>query len=176
MNKTLLLSLNPINYKPILYGIKKYEYRTRFCKEEVTAYLYLSSPIKQVVGILELGKPLLLSSLMGVLEDKTVINRINNYISNYKDSYAIPIKSLRLFKTPITLEEIRQAFKGFMPPQSYYILDNKKELLEYLNKSIMGDYEIINKHDNIYEDNIAVTCNEMKQTKEYKLKDENKLL
>ena len=35
-----------------------YEYRKRFCDEPTTAYLYLSAPVQEVVGIMELGKPI----------------------------------------------------------------------------------------------------------------------
>ena len=54
--KEIFLSFRPEYFKPLLYGIKKYEYRKRFCDEETKAYLYLSGKSRQVVGIMELGK------------------------------------------------------------------------------------------------------------------------
>ena len=38
--KEIFLSFRPEYFKPLLYGIKKYEYRKRFCDEETRAYLY----------------------------------------------------------------------------------------------------------------------------------------
>ena len=56
--KEIFLSFRPEYYKPLLYGIKKYEYRKRFCDEKTKAYLYLSGKVRQVIGIMELGKPI----------------------------------------------------------------------------------------------------------------------
>ena len=56
--KEILLSFKVEYFRPLLYGIKKYEYRKRFCDEETKAYLYLSGKSRQVIGILELGKPI----------------------------------------------------------------------------------------------------------------------
>ena len=54
--KHIFLSFRPEFFRPILYDIKKYEYRKRFCDEPTCAYLYLSSPVKKVIGIMQLGK------------------------------------------------------------------------------------------------------------------------
>ncbi len=35
--KEILLSFKDDYYEPLLYGLKKYEYRKRFCAEEVKA-------------------------------------------------------------------------------------------------------------------------------------------
>ena len=56
--KELFLSFRTEYFKPLLYGVKKYEYRKRFCNEETVAYLYLSGKSRQVVGIMELGVPI----------------------------------------------------------------------------------------------------------------------
>ena len=56
--KEIFLSFRPEYFKPLLYGIKKYEYRKRFCDEETRAYLYLSGKSRQVVGVMELGRPI----------------------------------------------------------------------------------------------------------------------
>lgn len=40
MKKTIFLSFRPEFFRPILYGIKMYEYRKRFCEKPTTAYLY----------------------------------------------------------------------------------------------------------------------------------------
>ena len=40
--KNIFLSFRPEFFRPILYDIKKYEYRKRFCDEPTCAYLYLS--------------------------------------------------------------------------------------------------------------------------------------
>lgn len=54
--KEILLSFHPRAYNPLYDGIKMYEYRRRFCKEEVKAYLYLSGNVRKVVGVMMLGE------------------------------------------------------------------------------------------------------------------------
>lgn len=64
MKKPIFLSFRPEFFRPILYDIKKYEYRKRFCKEPTTAYLYLSAPIQEVIGIMELGVPIMTKDII----------------------------------------------------------------------------------------------------------------
>lgn len=51
----------------------------------------------------------------------------------YNDiGYAIPIKKMMLIEE-VSLKELKNNFSDFVPPQSYYILDKKTELLKFLN-------------------------------------------
>lgn len=72
MKRKIFLSFRPEFFRPILYGIKKYEYRKRFCKESVTAYLYLSTPVKEIIGIIELGQPLIIKEIISDIDKKTL--------------------------------------------------------------------------------------------------------
>lgn len=55
--RTIFLSFTPEPYYvPMKQGLKRFEYRSRFCDEECYAYLYLSSPIQQVVAKIKFGK------------------------------------------------------------------------------------------------------------------------
>ena len=56
--KKLLLSFQPYWVEKIMNGEKIYEYRKRFCNEPVIAYMYVSTPVKAVTGIIHLGKSL----------------------------------------------------------------------------------------------------------------------
>lgn len=51
--KEIFLSFRPEYFKPILYGLKMYEYRKRFCDEETKAYLYLSGKKRIVIGVIK---------------------------------------------------------------------------------------------------------------------------
>ena len=98
--KEIFLSFRPEYFGPLLYGIKKYEYRKRFCDEETIAYLYLSGKSRQVVGIMELGKPIRLDETRdNYLNYPDVLKRVDEYVES-KDINAIPIKSLSLSKNP----------------------------------------------------------------------------
>lgn len=164
--KEIFLSFRPEYFKPILYGMKKYEYRKRFCNEETRAYLYLSGKKKMVIGIMELGVPIRL--------DKTVNNytgdtreRVTNYIAK-RDVCAVPIKSLSLFERPLSLTEIREFIPDFMPPQMYYVLDNNTKLKELMQRQKLKECEFVHKHDKIYYDNLAMSVRDMMAALEFK--------
>lgn len=131
--KKILLSLKPNWYDEIMSGKKIFEYRNRFCKEIVIAYLYVSRPAMEIKGVLELGNRMMLSEWIDLYEyDIDFIKKMKNQQFNHK--YVIPIKSYQK-STAITLEELRYEFNGFMPPQMYYNLDGTK-LLEFIDGNL----------------------------------------
>ena len=165
--KEIFLSFNPKYFKPLLYGLKKYDYRKRFCDEEVIAYLYLSNKSKYVVGVLELGKPIRLDKTRNnYLNYPDTLKRVNEYIST-RDINAIPIKSLSLYEKPISLDEIRDIIPNFMPPQMYYNLDNQPNLRELLMNRPLGKKLFIHNHEDIYYDNLAKSVSELEKEDEY---------
>lgn len=166
--KEIFLSFNPKYFKPLLYGIKKYEYRKRFCFEETKAYLYLSGKVKKVVGIMQLGKPIRLDLTRDdYLNYPDTLKRVDEYIVS-KDINAIPIKSLSLFKKPISLQDIRKEIPDFMPPQMYFILKNHLKLKEILEKQPINERLFYHKHNGIYYDNLAKSVSELEKTDEFK--------
>lgn len=171
--KEIFLSFRPEYFKPLLYGMKKYEYRKRFCEEETKAYLYLSGKSRIVVGIMELGKPIRLDlTRENYLDYKETLKRVDEYIAS-KDINAIPIKSLTLFKNPISLEEIRKEIPGFMPPQMYFVLENHPKLKNLLEKQLLDKKLFVHAHDEIYYDNLAMSVSELEKTEKFKELDSN---
>ena len=173
--KKIFLSFRPEFFRPILYNIKKYEYRKRFCDEPTTAYLYLSSPIKKVVGIMELGKALHMDEIISNYSKES--EGYGRFIKCLEggEKFAIPIESFQLFKNPIAIEKIKQIKNDFSVPQCYLNLQNYKSALDYLESQPRFDIEFYNQHDMIYEDNLAMTCKEMELTDEFILKDKKYL-
>ena len=166
--KQLFLSFKSEYFKPLLYGIKKYEYRKRFCSEESIAYLYLSGKRKEVIGILELGVPIRLDRTRdNYIEYPETLKRVDKYIES-RDINAVPVKSLTLFKNPVSLEQIRSKIPGFMPPQMYYDLSNHSELKKLLQDQELQEVLYINEHKDIYYDNLALSIKELEQTEEFK--------
>lgn len=165
--KEIFLSFRPEYFKPLLYGIKKYEYRKRFCDEETKAYLYLSGKSRQVIGVMELGKPVRLDlTRENYLDYPETLKRVDKYILN-KDINAVPIKSLALFDNPISLDEIRNIIPNFMPPQMYFVLDNHPKLKSLLEKQPLNERLFIHNHDRIYYDNLAMSVSELEKTDEF---------
>ena len=165
--KKIFLSFRPEYFEPLLYGIKKYEYRKRFCDEETIAYLYLSGKSRQVIGIMELGKPIRLDDTRdNYIDYPDTLKRVDEYIES-NDINAIPIKSLSLFKNPLSLEDIRKEIPTFMPPQMYFVLDNHLKLKHLLKQQKVCEKVFYHEHDCIYYDNLAKSVSELKKTDEY---------
>ena len=166
--RELFLSFKDEYFEQLLYGIKKYEYRKRFCNTEVKAYLYLSGKRREVIGIHELGVPIRLDKTREeYINYPETLKRVDKYIES-RNINAVPVKSLSLFKTPITLDELRQKIPNFMPPQMYYDLDNHPKLKEILDKQEINKPLYINDHSKIYYDNLALSIKELKETEEFK--------
>lgn len=90
--KEIFLSFRPEYFKPLLCGIKKYEYRKRFCDEETKTYLYLSGKSRQVIGIMELGRPICLDlTKEDYLNYPETLNRVNQI---YYDNLAMSVSEL----------------------------------------------------------------------------------
>ncbi len=167
--KEIFLSFRPEFFKPLLYGIKKYEYRKRFCDEETRAYLYLSGKSRQVVGIMELGRPIRLDiTRENYLDYPETLKRVDEYILN-RDINAVPIKSLSLFDNPISLDEIRNVIPNFMPPQMYFVLNNHPKLKSLLENQSVGKKLFVHDHDGIYYENLAMSVSELEKTDEFKI-------
>lgn len=165
--KEIFLSFRPEYFAPLLYGIKKYEYRKRFCDEETKAYLYLSGKSRQVVGIMQLGRPIRLDITRDAyLDYPDTLKRVDEYIAS-KDINAVPIKSLALFKKPISLIDIRKEIPDFMPPQMYFLLDNHPKLKKILDSQPVNDKLFFHKHDCIYYDNLAKSVVDLKKTEDF---------
>ncbi len=166
--KEIFLSFKDSYFKPLYYGLKKYEYRNRFCQEETRAYLYLSGKTRKIIGILELGKPIRLDLTRGDYKNyPETLKRVDEYISNGCLN-AVPIKSLSLFKKPISLEDLRKEIPGFMPPQMYYDLKNNPKLSDILKNIPVEKPIFIHNHSKVYYDNLCVSVSELEKSEEFK--------
>lgn len=169
--KKIFLSFRPEFFRPILYGIKKYEYRKRFCKDSVIAYLYLSAPIQELIGIMELGNPIYTDQEIKKHEKNSLVySRLSRCISN-RELFAVPIISLQLYKRPISIKEIKNIDPSFFVPQCYSNIEKYPALFNYLGKQEMYPIEFVNEHDKIYTDNLGMICSEMEQIDEFIRKD-----
>lgn len=130
--RIMILSFSEKWYPQLINGEKIYEHRKRFCDEPVMAYIYLGVPRRQLVAIVELGKREKLSDwLIKYQDDIEAIERIKDYLS--RNQYAMPIKSIQKIE-PIDMRKMEQDIPGFRVPISYMFLDDKPDLLEYIEK------------------------------------------
>lgn len=79
----MLLSFRPDVYEKIKSGVKIFEHRRNFPDEPIMAYMYVSSPVKAITGVVYLGKRHCLSDWMeDYKEDGNAVTRIKEYIEN----------------------------------------------------------------------------------------------
>lgn len=130
----VLLSLLEEPYNQMLSGEKRYEYRTRYLKAPTTAYVYISRTKKKIVAKIEFDTPIIgTAEEIATLAEKEQPGHYDRKMEYFHGgtAYAIPIKKIIPLEE-VSLEELRKVFPDFVVPQSYYILDKKPELLNYL--------------------------------------------
>ena len=131
--RTMLLSFKPEWYNRIKEGSKIFEYRRTFPDEEILAYMYVSSPMKMIVGKIHLGRKIYINTWKEEYkEDEQVCERIDDFLTRH--TYAMPILSFQMTKE-IDLETFRKFNRNFICPQMYYYLENYPELFEFIKKN-----------------------------------------
>ena len=116
--RTMLLSFKPEWYNRIKEGSKIFEYRRTFPDEEILAYMYVSSPMKMIVGKIHLGRKIDINTWKEEYkEDEQVCERIDDFLTRH--TYAMPILSFQMTKE-IDLETLRKFNRNFICPQMYY--------------------------------------------------------
>ena len=152
--RTMLLSFKPSVYEKIKNGVKIFEHRRSFPDEPIKAYMYVSSPICAITGIVYLGKRHNLENWMDEFaEDKEALERINKYLESY--NYAMEIEEFQE-TTKIPLAKVRQDVEGFVAPQMYYYLDGKP-LLEYIENNLeISEVNVKHSFDKIVSTQVCV--------------------
>lgn len=129
----MLLSFKADVFERVKSGEKIYEHRRVFPDEPVKAYLYISTPVKSIVGIMRLDNRVQIESWKKKYSyDEATLSRIDNYLS--KHTVAMEITEFQMTNA-ISLEKLRNDLPGFVVPQMYYYIENT-ELLKYLEKNL----------------------------------------
>ena len=138
----MLLSFRPDVYEKIKSGVKIFEHRRNFPDEPIMAYMYVSSPVKAITGVVYLGKRHCLSDWLEYYkEDSNAVTRIKEYMETYHYRYAMEIDSFQE-TSQISLDDLRENIPGFIAPQMYIYLDGT-ELLEYIESNLkMTDLQV----------------------------------
>lgn len=139
----MLLSFKSDVYKRVLSGEKIYEHRSVFPNELVEAYLYVSSPIKSIVGIMHLDNKIYIETWKEKYSyDLQAVKRIDEYLKHHKVAMEIiDFQNTNM----ISLEQLRKDVPGFVVPQMYYFIDGSP-LHEYLKKNLVPEGKLI-QHD-----------------------------
>lgn len=140
--RKMLLSFRPDVYEKIKSGVKIFEHRRNFPDEPIMEYMYVSSPMKAITGVVYLGKRHCLSDWLEYYkEDSNAVTRIKEYMETYHYRYAMEIDSFQE-TSQISLDDLRENIPGFVAPQMYIYLDGT-ELLEYIESNLkMTDLQV----------------------------------
>lgn len=118
----VLLSIRPCYVERILDGEKKYEFRRRIFRKDVERiYIYSTSPVKRIVGVLRMEK-ILEGTVEMIWEECSSDAGLSReeyfcYFEDKEKAFAIKIKEVQAFDEPIDPYVICE---DFVPPQSFY--------------------------------------------------------
>lgn len=141
--RTILISFKPNVYEKIALGKKIYEYRRSFPEGLIKAYMYVSSPVCAIKGIVYLDNRHSLHKWRQEYSyDTETVKRIDEYLQ--KVNYAAEITKF-VETNEIKLGTLRDELCDFVVPQMYYFVDGKP-LLEFLEKNLQIGKNIIT-HD-----------------------------
>ncbi len=147
MQKIALISIKPKFANQILFGVKKFEYRkTSIDKTTTHIVLYMTAPIKRIVGLVSVKK--VLSGSPNMIWEKTkseagiVRSFYREYFKDTKIAYAIELSEVIPFNHWINPKEI---IHDFRPPQSFKYIDNNffTQILEHSNRTIANRSNLI---------------------------------
>jgi len=132
--RKMLLSFKANVFQRVLSGEKIYEHRRVFPDEPIEAYLYVSAPVKAIVGIMHLEHKTDIETWKEKYAyDNAALIRIDEYLKHHR--YAMEIKDFQN-TNEISLYTLRKELSSFVVPQMYYFIDDT-ELLEYLQKKLV---------------------------------------
>lgn len=139
--RTMLLSLRPDVFEKVISGEKIYEHRKCFPDEPIKAYIYVSSPIKSIRGIMYLSNKTALTDWKKQYNnDPQAVQRIESYINNHHN-FGMEINKFE-DTNAITLATLKTNLSKFVVPQMYYFIDDS-ELLNFLNTNLHPNGVII---------------------------------
>lgn len=140
--KTLLMSLRPEFAKSVLEGKKTIEFRRRFSKkhEGATIVFYITHPVRQFVFMATVSKVdhHKKEHLWNNYEEPGGVSQtvFDRYFTGTSSGYAIHLSNVRRIPNQLLLEEARNVYPGFRPPQSFQVLAPRSPLVRALDLHI----------------------------------------
>ncbi len=140
-----MLSLQPQYYDELCRGLKKTEYRRgMFIKEPCHGFIYCSTPVAEIGAYVRFGQPIIGShdeiARIKECEEAGTYDMMLEWLTGSNQATAIPILEVKTFPA-ISLQELRERFGKFHPPQKYTYIDTRPELLKYLKEVSELDFE-----------------------------------
>ena len=125
--KSIILPVKPIYAEKIILGEKKYEFRRKLCKENIDKiYLYATSPIKKIVGEVEVLEKYSMKkeNLWEVTHEESGISEefFEGYFKNQNRACAYKLGEAIQYEVPIGLKDMGINYV----PQSYAYIKTRE--------------------------------------------------
>ncbi|WP_440060215.1 DNA-binding protein [Thermogladius sp. 4427co] len=141
--ETYLISILPVYAHRIFAGVKRIElrrYNGILPREGSVFIVYASGNVRAIIGEfiagrVFLGRPDEIAKI--ALKEGTGVSRSDlRYIRGSRQAIGIEIKQARLYKRPVSLDELRAIFPDFQPPLSFRVLDEREPLYVLVLKKL----------------------------------------
>lgn len=143
-NPMVILSLREPYFKAMLSGEKCFEYRKTYKNMPTIAIVYISRTLKSIAGVIEFGTPIIDNpdaiSKLAVSHNEATYTEMMAYFGERKAVYAIPIKRIYTYATPISVEDLKTQGIAFRAPQSYKALDEMSDLYTFLKDKALQEH------------------------------------
>ena len=108
MKKKIIISINPEHVENIINGTKKYEYRTKAAKQDISSIIiYETVPVKKIVAEAEIIEVLELSpeDLWNETKEFSGISKdfYDDYFKNRNVAYAYKLGKIKVYREPKSL-------------------------------------------------------------------------
>lgn len=127
--RNILLSIRPVHATRIFNGTKRVELRRYIpsLSSGDIVFVYVSSPVKELQGkfCVERLVEAAPEDLWAFVKDDAGISKdeFDSYFEGADTGYGIYFNAPSSMRRPIRLDELRQLWSGFHPPQNFRYLD-----------------------------------------------------
>jgi predicted transcriptional regulator len=141
----ILLSVQPRFAEKILEGKKKVELRRTRPRVDHgdMVIIYASSPVMAVIGSFAIDRLIMKrpKELWPLVEHKACISHeeFNRYYRGSRAGVAIFLSDARPLNKPLGLEEIREAWPNFHPPQGFRYLASMNQKAEIFASAVSAE-------------------------------------
>ncbi|MDI6888847.1 MAG: hypothetical protein QMC78_04035 [Methanocellales archaeon] len=138
--RAVLLSIKPKYVERIFFSNKRYELRRQKpgFNGGTTILVYSTKPDRYIIGHFKSVDVIeeTIKELWNKVEAYAGMNyqEYRNYFNGNKLAYAIKIAEPVLWGTQISLEDIRCAYPGYNPPQTYHYLDRDHPVIKVIRQ------------------------------------------
>ncbi|SFN66351.1 hypothetical protein [Xenorhabdus japonica] len=130
----IVLSLHDAAWKKVSSGEKKYEFRRKFRRKHTVAFIYVTTPVKAIKGIMLLGEPISgTARQIADIAEKAIPSNGKSVFDYFADNdFGLAIPIIKFIEIPeVSLDYLRKTHH-FVAPQFYLKLDKNKSLYDDL--------------------------------------------